>query len=170
MFFQFTTKDAGMGDEQAEVIGNARDVFRTECVLDVAAVTRVTALSDLTHDVVTEKPTEGEVEQDKRKPEKLTVLTNIVAVVDGEVKHIQTVILDPDRKGKKTQAMKFSVKDLFVQAPDTAAYSLTKKFSEFTFQPGKTYSDWMEASRLDLTYFSEWKTSRSDSTKATSEF
>ena len=93
MFFQFTTKDAGMGDEQAAVIENARDVFITECVLDVAAVTRLTALSDLTHDVVTEKPMEGEVEQDKRKQEKLTVLTNIVAVVDGEVKHVQTVIL-----------------------------------------------------------------------------
>ena len=63
MFFQLTTKDAGMGDEQAEVVGSAREVFRTECVLDVAAVTRVTALSDLTHDVVTGKPLEGEAEK-----------------------------------------------------------------------------------------------------------
>ena len=169
MVFQFTTLDASMADEQAEVVGNARDVFRMECVLDVAAVTRVTAFSDLTHDVVAEKPMEGEVEQDKRKLEKFTVLTNLVAVVEGEVKYVQIVILDPDKKGRKTQTMKFPVKDLFFHAPDTAAYSLTENFSEFTFQPGKTYSDWMEASRLDLTYFSEWKTSRSDSTKATSE-
>ena len=121
-------------------------MFITECVLDVAAVTRLTALTDLTHDVVMGKPVEGEVGQDKRKSEKLTVLTNTVMVADGEVKHVQTVILDPDRKGKKIQAMKFWVKDLFAKAPDTAAYSLTKKFSEFTFQPGKTFSDWLEAS------------------------
>ena len=44
------------GEEQAEIVGSARDVFRTECVLDVAAVTRITALSDLTHDLVTENP------------------------------------------------------------------------------------------------------------------
>ena len=78
-----------MSEEQAEVVGNARDVFQTECVLDVAAVTRVTALSDLTHDVVTEKPTEGKAEQDKRKLGKFTVLTNLVAVVEGEVKYVQ---------------------------------------------------------------------------------
>ena len=163
------TEEYGMGDEQAEVVGGARDVFKPECVLDVAAVTSVTALSDLTHDVATKKPLEEEAEEEKRKPEKFTVLTNLVAVVEGEVKYVQSVILDPDRKGRKTQTMKFPVKDLFVHAPDTAAYSLTKKFSEFTFQPGNTYSEWMEASRLDLTYFSEWKTSRSDSIKATPE-
>ena len=91
-----------MAEEQAEVVGNARDVFRTECVLDVAAVTRVTALSDLTHDVVTEKLTEGEAEQDKRKLEKFTVLANLVAVVEGEVKYVQNVIIDPDKKGRKS--------------------------------------------------------------------
>ena len=37
------------------------------CELDVAALTRITAFSDLTHDVVTGKPTEGEGEQGKRK-------------------------------------------------------------------------------------------------------
>ena len=156
-------------DADAEVVGSAREVFRVECELDVAAVTRVMALSDLTHDIVTGKPSEGEAEKDKQKIEKFTVLTNLVAVVEGEVKHIQNVILDPERKGKKVHTMKFPVKQLFDRAPDTAAYSLTKKFSEFSFPPGKTYSDWMEASRLDLTYFSEWKSSRSDSTKATSE-
>ena len=31
------------------------------------------------------------------------------------------------------------------------------------------FSDWIEASKLDLTYFSEWKTSRTDSKKATLE-
>ena len=118
---------------------------------------------------MTEKPSEAEAEKDKRKLEKFTVLTNLVAVVEGGVKYVQTVIIDPDKKGKKTQTMKFPVKQLFADAPDTAAYSLTKKFSEFTFPPGKTYSDWMEASRLDLAYFSEWKTSRSDSTKATQD-
>ena len=156
-------------DEQAEVVGSARDVFRTECELDVAAVTRITSISDLTHELVTDKPSEGEAEKDKQKLEKFTVLTNLVAVVEGEIKHVQNIILDPDKKGKKIQTMKFPVKQLFDRAPDTAAYSLTKKFSEFTFPPGKTYSDWMEASKLDLTYFSEWKTTRSDSTKATSE-
>ena len=128
------------GEEQAEIVGSARDVFRTECVLDVAAVTRITALSDLTHDLVTEKPSEAEAEKDKRKLDKFTVLTNLVAVVEGGVKYVQTVIVDPDKKGKKTQTMKFPVKQLFADAPDTAAYSLTKKFSEFTFPPGKTYS------------------------------
>ena len=73
-----------MAEEQAEVVGNARDVFRTECVLDVAAVTRVTALSDLTHDVVTEKPTE----------EKFTVLANLVAVVEGEVTVLTNLVAE----------------------------------------------------------------------------
>ena len=85
-----------MAEEQAEVVGNARDVFRSECVLDVAAVTRVTALSDLTHDVVTEKPTE----------EKFTVLANLVAVVEGEVKYVQNVIIDPDKKGRRHSYVK----------------------------------------------------------------
>ena len=156
-------------EEQAEIVGSARDVFRTECVLDVAAVTRITALSNLTHDVVTGKPVEADEEKDKKKLDKFTVLANLVAVVGGEVKHVQSVVIDPEKKGKRTQTMKFPVKQLFAEAPDTAAYSLTKRFSEFTFPPGKTYSDWMEASRLDLTYFSEWRTSRSDSTKATTE-
>ena len=65
------------GEEQAEIVGSARDVFRTECVLDVAAVTRITALSDLTHDLVTEKPSEAEAEKDKRKLDEFTVLTNL---------------------------------------------------------------------------------------------
>ena len=76
------------------------------------------------------------------------MLTNLVAVVDGEVKYIQAVILYPERRGKKVQSMKFPAKDLFDLAPDTAAYSLMKKFSELTFQLGRTYSDGMEASRL----------------------
>ena len=75
-------------EEQAEIVGSARDVFRTELNLDVAAVTRITALSDLTHDLVTERPLEAEVEKDKRKIEKFTVLTNLVAVVEGEVKYV----------------------------------------------------------------------------------
>ena len=109
-----------MADEQDEVVGNARDVFRTECEIDVSALTRITALTDLTHDLVTEKPTEGE--QEKRKLEKFTVLTNLVAVVEGEIKYVQVVVLDPEKKGKKVQSMKFPAKDLFDQAPDTAAF------------------------------------------------
>ena len=45
-----------MADEQDEVVGNARDVFRTECEIDVSALTRITAFSDLTHNVVTKNP------------------------------------------------------------------------------------------------------------------
>ena len=75
-----------MAEEQAEVIGNTCDVFRTECMLDVAAVTRVTNLSGLTHNVVAVKLMEGEAEQDTRKLGKFTVL---VAVVEGEVKYVQ---------------------------------------------------------------------------------
>ena len=48
------------------------------------------------------KPTEGESEQDKRKLEKFTVLANLVAVVEGEVKYVQNVIIDPDKKGEVT--------------------------------------------------------------------
>ena len=102
-----------------------------------------TALSDLTHDLVTEKPSEAEAEKDKGKLDKFTVLTNLVAVVEGGVKYVQTVIVDPDKKGKKTQTMKFPVKQLFADAPDTAAYSLTKRFSDFTF------SAWENLQRLD---------------------
>ena len=51
------------GEEQVEIVGAARDVFITECVLDVAAVARITALSDLAHDLVTEKPSEVEAEK-----------------------------------------------------------------------------------------------------------
>ena len=105
-------------------------------------MTRITAPSDLTHDVVTEKPSEAEAEKDNRKLDKFAVLTNLAAVVEGGVKYVQSVIVDPDKKGKKTQTMKFPVKQLFADAPDTAAYSWTKKFSEFMFPPGKTYSDY----------------------------
>ena len=59
-----------------------------ECELDVAAFTRITAFSDLTHDVVTEKPMEGEGEQEERKLGKFTVLTNLVAGVEGEVTNL----------------------------------------------------------------------------------
>ena len=93
-----------MAAERDEVVvGSARDEFRTKCELDVAAVTRITAFSDLTHDLVTEKPTEVEGEQEKCKVEKFTVLTNLVAVVEGEVKYVQAVILDPEKKGKLNQ-------------------------------------------------------------------
>ena len=92
MFFQFTTKDAGMGDEQAEVIGNARDVFRTECVLDVAAVTRVTALSDLTHDG-------GGGRARQTEAEKFTVLANLVTVVEGEVTVLTNLVAELRRQG-----------------------------------------------------------------------
>ena len=197
VLFSVTTVDANMAAERDEVVGSARDEFRTKCELDVAAVTRITAFSDLTHDLVTEKPTEVEVDQEKHKVEKFTVLTNLVAVVeceldvaaltritafsdlthnvvtknplragaskktqvekftvltnlvavvDGEVKYIQAVILYPERRGKKVQSMKFPAKDLFDLAPDTAAYSLMKKFSELTFQLGRTYSDGMNPS------------------------
>ena len=44
-----------MGDERAEVVRNAHDVFRTECVLGVATV----------------KPTEDEVEQDTAADEEV---------------------------------------------------------------------------------------------------
>ena len=70
-----------MAEERDEVVGSARDVFRQECELDVAAVTRITSFSDLTHELVTGKPTEVEGEQEKRRVEKFTVLTNLVAVV-----------------------------------------------------------------------------------------
>ena len=60
------------GEEQVEIVGAARDVFITECVLDVAAVARITALSDLAHDLVTEKPSEVEAEEDKRKLNKFS--------------------------------------------------------------------------------------------------
>ena len=58
------------GEEQVESVGAARDVFIAECALDVAGVARITALSDLTHDLVTGKPAEVEVEKDKRKLDK----------------------------------------------------------------------------------------------------
>ena len=169
MCFSVTTVDANMAAERDEVVGSARDEFRTKCELDVAAVTRITAFSDLTHDLVTKKPTEVEVDQEKHKVEKFTVLTNLVAVVeceldvaaltritafsdlthnvvtknplragaskktqvekftvltnlvavvDGEAKYVQAVILDPERRGKKVQSMKFPAKDLFDLAPD----------------------------------------------------
>ena len=60
------------GEEQVESVGAARDVFIAECALDVAGVARITALSDLTHDLVTGKPEEVEVEKDKRKLDKFT--------------------------------------------------------------------------------------------------
>ena len=71
-------------------------------------------------------------------------------MVEGGVKYVQTVIVDPDKKGKKTQTMKFPVKQLFADAPDTAAYSWTRKFSEFTF------SAWENLQRLWFYYGSSY--------------
>ena len=64
----------------------------------------------------------------------------------GEVGHAQILILD----AAEPYRLSCPVKTLFPSAPEGARLTLTKRFSEFQFQPNQTASEWIDAGRLEL--------------------
>ena len=76
------------------------------------------------------------------QPGPRTLVINTVKITRGEVSHAQILILD----AAEPPRLSCPVKNLFPSAPEGARLTLTKRFSEFQFQPNQTASEWIEAS------------------------
>ena len=75
------------------------------------------------------------------QPVSRTLITNVVKAARGEVEYAQIMILDPAVPPRIT----CSLNNLFPKAVEGAKLTLTKRFSEFTFKPNHTVSEWLYA-------------------------
>ena len=73
-------------------------------------------------------------------------VTPIVKYVNDEVEYVQLFISEGDESPRYVDKLR----GLFPDAPESAAFSFSRKLKSFTFGPNKTYSDWISGQELDL--------------------
>ena len=112
------------------------DLFQVEAPLETKNLLRVSSLSEVNL----------ELEKAKCLPAPRTLITNIVTVVKGNIMGVQVMLLDPQSPVRISCAASI----LFPKAPETVKITLTKRCSEFYFQPNSLVSDWVDAGKLDF--------------------
>ena len=123
--------------EHNSVNGEAPDdLFSVEVPFDSSKLVRAEDLSSVL-------PALKEV---NCQPGPRTLVINTVKVARGEVSHAQVLILD----AAEPPRLSCPVNNLFPSAPEGTRLTLTKRFSEFQFQPNQTASDWLDAGKLEL--------------------
>ena len=112
------------------------NIWQIEAPLDPSKMVRAEDLSSVI----------PALKRENCQPGPRTLVVNGVKISKGEVDHVQMIVLD----AVEPPRISCLINALFPHAPEGSRLTLLKKYSEFTFRPNSTTSEWMDAGKLEL--------------------